>query len=284
MIEVYKIGHRNYLKDGVLVDKNSGAFEYRIIRDELKDIICSKKVLVIINGKFVNDEESILNERLDEYDIKIFIASDIIALTDNKNIIDKCDFLLHQCPNNPIDGITIKQCYSWVPELFYKYNIGSASCAKIDRVIFGGGVRDNEELILSYLDAVPSTAFLKTDTVDNRLDYDQYMWQLSKHRYSLIVSRKKYSELNWVTARYAEALAVNTLPICDSNYDKSNHFAAIKVFNPDDLKSVVDMFNNNQVYRISTLRYMQQRLRENCDNFKDLILELVGEENDIYCR
>ena len=281
MIDFYKIGYKNYIHDGTLVDKNSGTFEFEIIKTELDDIVCEKRVLIIVNGKFVADEEQSLQNALNDYELKIFIASDIVALTDNRNIIDKCDILLHQCPNNSIDSIHIKQCYSWVPELFYKYNCITCTYAKMDRIIFGGGVRDNEELIQSYLNSVPSTAFLKTDRVDNRLEYEEYIEQLSKHRYSLIVSRKQYYELNWVTARYAEALAVNTLPICDGQYDNSNHFVSIKVFNDADLKSVVDMFNNNQCYRVAMLRYMQHRLNATCDNFKKLILKLVGEENDI---
>ena len=281
MIDFYKIGHDNYIHDGVLTDKNSGAFEYDIIKTELKNIECNKKVLIIVNGKFTDNDEENLENLLGKYDFKIFIASDIVALTDNKNIIDKCDVLLHQCPNNQIDGIMIKQCYSWVPELFYKYNCITCTSPKIDRLIFGGGVRDNEELITSYLNSVPSTAFLKTDKVDNRLEYDEYIEQLSKHRYSLIVSRKQYNKLNWVTARYAEALAVNTLPICDSGYDGSNHFVSIKVFDADDLRSVVQMFNDNGYYRIAMLRYMQRKLNATCENFKQLILDLVGEENDI---
>ena len=263
MIDIYKIGHRNYIKDGVLVDKNSGAFEFRIIREELHYVNCNKQVLIIINGKFVDDEEEFVQEQLQHYDIRIFIASDIVALTDNKSIIDKCDILLHQCPNNKIDSVSIEQHYSWIPELFYKYNENTQNHAKIDRLIFGGGVRDNEKLITSYLNSVPSTAFLKTDAVDNRLNYDEYMQQLAKHKYSLIVSRKAYSELNWVTARYAEALAVNTLPICDSEYDNSNHFYSIKVYRDEDLKSVIDMLTDNGLYRLSILRHMQNNMKNN---------------------
>ena len=48
MIEVYKIGLEWYDKTE---DKNGGLFEYRIIKQELKDILTTKAVLVIINGK-----------------------------------------------------------------------------------------------------------------------------------------------------------------------------------------------------------------------------------------
>ena len=120
MIDFYKIGSTNYVQNGTLVDKNSGMFEFHIIKSELNDIVCEKRVLIIVNGKFTMDEEQSLQNILNEYDLKIFIASDIVALTDNRNIIDKCDILLHQCPNNSIDTIDVKQDYSWVPELFYK--------------------------------------------------------------------------------------------------------------------------------------------------------------------
>lgn len=282
MIDFYKIGLQHYVTDEGIIDKNSGVFEYDIICSELDDVICEKRVLIIVNGKFAKGEEKQLQCMLSDYDIRIFIASDIVALTDNINIIKHCDYLLHQCPNNPVVALqNVKQCYSWVPELFYKHICVSKNKAKVQKLIFGGGVRDNEDLINSYLNAVPSTAFLKTDNSDTRLEYREYLEQLSTHEYALIVSRQQYSKIGWVTARYAEALAVDTIPICDGQYDKSNHFVSVKVFEPNDLKSVIDMFNENVSYRQSVLRIMQIKLNETCNNFKDLIIDLIGEENDI---
>jgi hypothetical protein len=281
MITIHKIGLQHYITEEGIVDKNSGAFEYDIIRSELDDIVCEKRVLIIINGKFIKDEEKRLQCMLNDYDVKIFIASDIVALTDNISIIERCDYLLHQCPSNAIAALqNVKQHYSWVPELFYKYIICRYK-VKMQKLIFGGGVRDNEDLINSYLNAVPSTAFLKTNSSDTRLKYHEYLEQLSAHEYSLIVSRQQYSEIGWVTARYVEALAVNTIPICDGQYDKSNHFISVKVFEPNDLRSVINMFNENALYRKSILRIMQIKLNETCDNFKKLIVDLIGEENGI---
>lgn len=48
MIEVYKIGLEWYDKTE---DKNGGLFEYRIIKQELKDILTTKAVLVIVMVK-----------------------------------------------------------------------------------------------------------------------------------------------------------------------------------------------------------------------------------------
>lgn len=158
MIEVYKIGLEWYDKTE---DKNGGLFEYRIIKQELKDILTTKAVLVIVNGKMSMNEETFLLDKMKNYDTTIFIATDIVAFDNNKNIIDASDYLLHQSPAILSQFYYKPQCYSYIPEMFYKY-IEARKIEHNGKMIFGGGLRDNEQQILDYLNAVPSTAYIKT--------------------------------------------------------------------------------------------------------------------------
>ena len=274
MIDVYKIG-KEWYKTG---DKNSGLFEYSIVQEELADIKTANRTLVIINGKFYDDaEKRYLSTILSFYDTKIFIASDIIALDENRDIIEQCQYLLHQCPNNDvISNLAIKQYYSWVPELFYKYNRSSTDTNKQEKVIFGGGVRDNGVKLEQYLSAVPSTAYLKTEDSDNRIGYFGYLLELSNCMFSFVVARTRYNELGWVTARYCEALAKNTLPICDSAYDSTNHFNAIKVSSPEELREIFDELTCTEYKRLKLLYDAKHKMSINMDNFKRLILTITG--------
>ena len=276
MIYIYKIGLDNYLQNDKFIDRNSGLFEYQIIAKELQDIDTERSIMILINGKCSNDEESRILAFMKQFDTVVFVASDIIAFSDNKRLIENSDYLLHQRPEGYIDEYNhIKQRYSWIPELFYKYTKPAcSSTSKLQRIIFGGGVRDNEKLINEYLNSTASTAYVKTEAYDNRLDYMNYLNELSKHKYSLIVSRKAYSEIGWVTARYAEALAVNTLPICDKDYDSNNHYRTIRVFEPTDLATVINMFNDNDDYYTATLLDMKNTIAKNVGNFKKLIIRI----------
>ena len=273
MIDVYKIGLSMY-KHG---DKNSGLFEYNIIKKELSRISTDKKVLVIINGKCASNELEKLYELLKLYDIKIFIASDIVAITENAPIIARCDCLLHQCPSEKIEMFNaMEQHYSWVPELFYKY-CKYKTTSKYNKMIFGGGLRDNEDKILEYLAVVPSTAYIKTTEHDSRLEYADYLLELSKHKFALIISRKAYSDIGWVTARYAEAVANGVIPLCDKDYDKDCHFVKVTVTSAKDLHTTFNMLLRERRFRNTLLSIMRKELHNTKNNFKQLIVNLIGD-------
>lgn len=279
MIEIYKIGIKNYYVDDKVVDKNSGLFELKIIEEEVKDILTDKQVLIIVNGKFTNCEERIqLLQYMTNYDMCVFIASDIIAFDDNADIIKRCDVLLHQAPQHQFKQFKIQQCYSYLPEAFYKYT-AQTNTTKYKQLIFGGGVRDNEKKILSYLNAVWSSKYIKSTTMDNRLQYSFYLKELAKHRYSLVISRKRYAKVGWITSRYFESIANGVIPICDKSYDKSNHLSSIvKVRNAKQLKKLVN--DTNYTWRRQFLEE-QYSMCEHCqDSFKITIASICeGEIN-----
>ena len=272
MIEVYKIGLEWYDKTE---DKNGGLFEYRIIKQELKDILTTKAVLVIVNGKMSMNEETFLLDKMKNYDTTIFIATDIVAFDNNKNIIDASDYLLHQSPAILPQFYYKPQCYSYIPEMFYKY-IEARKIEYNGKMIFGGGLRDNEQQILDYLNVVPSTAYIKNKLTDTRIPYHQYLDELAKHSYSLVISRRAYQKIGWITPRYTECLALNTLPICDYTYDKFNHFKHISVTTPKHLKTIIDILENDPGYYKSVLKQAKDEVLSDVYKFKILVTKLVG--------
>lgn len=278
MITVYKIGKSMYkTKRGKIIDKNSGYYEYMYITKECATIETDKNVLIIINGKFGLGEKEALIKCMKTYDKCIFIASDIIALTDNVDIINKCNYLLHQCPSHIFaEFINIKQYYSFVPELFYKY-CKEYAAVKYEYMIFGGGVRDNEDKINDYLSNVPCVSFMKTEAIDNRIPYEEYLKELSKSQYALIVSRKAYSAIGWVTARFAEAIAKRCIPIVDIEYDKYDHFKADKVDCGFAAYDLIKMYNKHRHHKEYALSYFTTLLEQRADEFKRLIRGICNE-------
>lgn len=282
MIEFYKIGrqwYRNY-------DKNSGLFEANILENELLNIKSNDNTLIILNGKFYNDKEkNYLFSLMQNFKIRIFIATDIVALDNNRDIIDNCQYLLHQCPSNDmIANSAIKQFYSWVPEVFYAYSSINTSYNKENKLIFGGGVRDNEYKITEYLKAVPSVAYLKTNTEDTRLEYFDYLRELSKYKYTIVIARNSYNKLGWVTARYCEAIANNVIPICDDTYDKNNHFAVLRVSSPEELRKLITKLNSSNEKCNSILKKEHQKLALRQNNFRNLIIDIIGGKYADNCR
>lgn len=274
MIEFYKIGKKWYEQG----DRNGGLFEANIVEKELIGICCDKKVLVILNGKFFNiEEEMFLLSYMQNFDIKIFIATDIISLNNNRSIINNCQYLLHQCPaNDMIENDKLIQLYSWVPEIFYTYTRQLLQTEKQDKLIFGGGVRDNEHKILEYLSAVPSVSYLKTNDYDNRIEYANYLIELAKYKYTIVISRRSYSDIGFITPRYCEAIANNVLPICDSTYDRSNHFAVVRVSSKEELKRMIEMLNQSEEFYRSLLTQEHHKLASRQNNFRNLIIDIIG--------
>lgn len=273
MIIVHKIGLDYYYKNNEQIDKNSGYFEYRCILNELSQLETSNstKMLIIINGKLAAKEEKWLLKYMTNFDKLVFIMSDIIALSDNKQIIEKCDYLLHQCPNRTFDKFpNCRQMYSYVPELFYKYIPKWDNCGK-DILVFGGGMRGNDEKINNYLALVPSTSFVKTETKDTRIPYADYLDILRNHAYSLIISRKEYADIGWVTARFVEAIANNCLPIVDATYDSDNYFGIDKISNTSELQKAIDFYNTFTNTRQAVIDKYKAIFEKSSNYFYDLI-------------
>lgn len=267
----YKIGLSKYLdSNGDLIDKNSGVYEYKLILNELAEIEAPDSI-VVINGKKDGDTEE-LKRFLKKFKNIIFILSDPIAFDENKDIIEMSTHVLHQCPMSNLDlPQNIDQRYSYVPELFYKEDLFIPG--NNNKLLFGGGVRDNEAKIYKYLSMVPSDNFIKSNDFDNRLPYNEYKREVAKRKYNLIVARKMYERIGWITARYFETLACHSLPVVDEEYDKYDWLNCIKV-NTKTVKSFIQrMEHSDDLYDALLISY-----RENVDTkgFYNTIKNIVG--------
>lgn len=278
MIEVYKMGMSKY-KDSV--DKNSGLFELEIIKKELKSIEylkISKNVLIILNGVRDSEDEQLF-EKIKNADVSIFIMSDSIAIKTSLDIINACDYCLHQAIDYEFPEILCKQGYSGVPELFYKYNKKeyekqTVGYAKIDsRVIFGGNDlnrQDKFELYHLYDSDNPFiTSFKKVygenNSIDDRIPYTDYIRLLSQRRYSLMICREEYRGNNWITSRFFEALAVDCLPCVDVDYDRDCKLTdEIKVDNIYGLKNYIGLMNNANNYFRALKKYQNKIDKRTC--------------------
>ena len=267
----YKIGLSKYLdSNGDLIDKNSGVYEYKLILNELAEIEAPDSI-VVINGKKDGDTEE-LKRFLKKFKNIIFILSDPVAFDENKDIIEMSTHVLHQCPMSNLDlPQNIDQRYSYVPELFYKEDLFIPG--NNNKLLFGGGVRDNEAKIYKYLSMVPSDNFIKSNDFDHRLPYNEYKREVAKRKYNLIVARKMYERIGWITARYFETLACHSLPVVDEEYDKYDWLNCIKV-NTKTVKSFIQrMEHSDDLYDALLISY-----RENVDTkgFYNTIKNIVG--------
>lgn len=267
MIEVYKVGLKYY--DTLKSDKNSGLFEYEIIKKELRGIICQQKILVIINGLNSPEENEQVLNKMKDYDKKIFIMSDSIALETCKEIIDNCDVVLHQRFDGNYEEIKTRQAYSYVPELFYKYICEYPMMEyqnKFECVNFGGNNLRRQDKFDAYniSDKIYSTHIKSyTEGYDARVSHDEYIAELAGSKYSLMICREEYRNINWVTARFYESIAVDCLPLVDIDYCKGledifGKENIIRVSNFEDVKNVMQSMTKERFFE------MINKLRFNC--------------------
>lgn len=289
MIHVHKMGMSYY--EGK-IDKNSGMTEVQIIKEELDKIKTDKNVLVIING--IRDEvDNKLLESVKDYDLSIFIMSDSIALETSLNIMNACDYVLHQAPNYRFEDIKAKQFYSYVPELFYKYCRklisqneikASTSKPKSKMVYFGGNNKNRDDKFKAYKVNEASDIFARFKLYetgeDTRIGHKEYLQELSEFYYSLVICREDYRKIGWITSRYFEAIALDNIPFIDCDYDV-DHFIVgreniLRVNNYDSLTEAKNYLLKNPQYEISILEELKRNAEFNTDKFRILIEKIVS--------
>lgn len=264
MIEVYKIGVSFYKS----IDLNSGMYEFKLIQKELKRVKTNKKVLVLINGKCGPAEKLHVKSLIKEYEYVIFIATDAICFTGMEDIIENCNLLLHQCPNHKFD-FNIKQNYSFVPELFYK-NF-TRRLFRSNKLLFGGGMRNNMELLKSIESTVDCSFYVKWADRDERIDYHKYIQKQRRYKYSLIITRQEYVDIGWITSRFVEAISTWSWPIVHCDYDKFNYFPIPKFEKVEFIKNCMKL---NRTYVIKNFR---KRFKEHRHNLSKLIGRYVND-------
>lgn len=287
MIHVYKMG-LSYYKNKI--DKNSGMTEVKIISDELSRIRTDKNVLVIINGVRDVADECVFDE-IKNYDLSIFIMSDSIALDTSLDIMNACDFVLHQAPCYTFERIKSSQFYSFVPELFYKYckNLIANGEIKVkktespDVIYFGGNNKNRDDKFKIYkINEAPnifSRYKLYETGEDTRISHIEYLKELSHYSYSLVICRKDYRNIGWITSRYFEAIALDNVPLIDWEYDINNYLIKSDVLRVKDYESLVSVheyLRQNSLLSDFYLRNLKSCAECNTEKFKEQIERIIN--------
>ena len=284
MVELYKLGKHYYNKLGT--DKNSGMFEYYIIAKELDNIKTESDVLIILNGLADDVDKQYIDNRMKNADKSIFIMSDSVALYNSLDIINNCDYCLHQAPNYKFSQIKCKQRYSYVPELFYKHNIKcDNNIEKIeDKIIFGGNNLNRQDKFEEYnvLNSKYIDSFVKLYSSDNkssvndkRLPYVDYFKKLSNYKYSLIICREDYRECSWLTSRFFESIAADCFPIVDIDYDKDQNITLpIKTSTHSEMIQCMRMMELND-NRENAIKYYKEKIENRQNKFKMIINQII---------
>ena len=292
MLSIYKVGLGVY---NGREDTNSGLFEYNMIKGELKKWHIKggtkKDVLFVVGGYLRDEEKDTLESLLEEkFDVKIFIATDYVAITTCLEYINKFDYLLTQAMNPiEVDSIKIEQFYNGIPELFYKHTKKSIRVAnQKSKIIFGGADTGREDLFKKYNFGDKETYDLfikKNETLeDNRIRYSDFIIELSEHKFTIVFGRKVYREIGWVTARYYESIANFCLPFVDSSFYSGDNLRLSECIFDDFIvvnsyeellfkRSLLMSKDNIFDALIAQLRDVAER---NEDTFIKLVEQLVG--------
>lgn len=283
-IKLFKLGEGFYRENA---DVNSGLTEVNLISEQLKQVYTEKQVLVILGGMPSQDDIEQVCYLISEADTKIFIASDIVSLRDDEQItiMNSCDAVLVQSSTYLFDGIRVPQFYSGVPELFYdfaKRHVNALS-TKDDIVCFGGTERGRHESIERYC-IYDSYGIYKHYVGTKRLSHPNYLYELSRCEYSLVVNKSKlYNVSSWVTARIFEVIACGVVPIIDYEYDwrdtlglRSN-FIELFVADFKEVKRVKNYLFSAH-YKSELIAHIEKRVQR--QEFLNRIKVLVGDTSD----
>lgn len=275
-MKLYKIG-LDATSDTSTLLNNSALYEYNKLKAILDPIDCNDYICVL-NGVGKIPNALPMNKK------KIFIATDGFCFDKNKDIIDECDYVLHQS-EKILDFIHKPQAYNYVPFLFT--NDAPKSIIQDSKVIFGGANRGRDDKINKYIlngtTINPNVvAFLKmydnNDNVvfDNRIEYSAFIHVLRSYKYTICFSRKEYDEMQWTTARYFESISNYVLPFVDITYCVHHAFNGLT----DIVTSYAEMCdkikNMTEQARLEKLDKLNTIVNAHRDAFKDTILSIIN--------
>lgn len=220
---VYKIGEEYLKKSGI--DKNSGIWELEKIRSIAEKYTGSKNILVCVGGLLDESTKAWLESTLarHHFDKTVYVMTDTISLK-YLDLVNKFDLVLHQSRWH-IEGLTTKQAYGYMPEMFFEKRPAVASKSNI--VLFGGNNLNREEEIKRYIyddnglvhDGILCLLKSYSDGSDMRIDHDSYIKLLDACSFNLIVSSDWIYKHGWITSRMIEALSCNSIPLVAPGYD-----------------------------------------------------------------
>ena len=220
---VYKIGEEYLKKSGI--DKNSGIWELEKIKSIADKYNGSKNILVCVGGLLDENTKNWLENTIAKkyFDKTVYIMTDTISLK-YLDLVNKFDLVLHQSVD-VIEGLTTKNMYGYMPEMFFEERPPAAYKSNI--VLFGGNDLNREEEIKRYVydnnglvhDGILCLLKSYSDGSDMRIDHDSYIKLLDACSFNLIVSRDGIYKHGWITSRMIEALSCNSIPLVAPGYD-----------------------------------------------------------------
>ena len=275
-MELYKIGLDPYTDVSSLLN-NSALYEYNKLKSILDPIDCDDFICVL-NGISNKRFELPANKK------KIFIATDGFCFDKNKDIIDECDYVLHQSEET-LDFVHKPQGYNYVPFLFT--NDEPKSMIQDSKIVFGGANRGRDDKINKYIlngatinpDVV---AFLKMYNnegkvvFDNRIEYSAFIRVLRSYKYTICFSRKEYDEMRWTTARYFESISNYVLPLIDSTYCVHSVFNGMTDVVTSYFEMRYKMSVIDEQERLNKINLLNDIIIAYKDAFKDTILSIIN--------
>lgn len=259
--KVYKIGE--YLQD-----VNGGMYEYGLISDAVSKSNLTN-TLVIVNGKpNITDFETV-KCLMNKFKYKIFIATDP-CFNDTLDIANDCDIVLTQSWKR-LSNIKRNQMYSYVPELF----VTDTNLRDINRqhvLLFGGG-HISEDKLQKYA-IIPNKFYIRTESRDTRVPYEQFRNIRKCYDTHLIISRDIYKEYAWITPRFVEAICDWSYPIVDKDYDIDNYYCFPKVYTE---KDILDAYNLCPTDRFNIIAKYRRMLLSKRNNFITLLNNIEKE-------
>lgn len=287
MLRVHKVGASVYQNRE---DTNSGLFEYEMLKNELRSWYARsnirKNVLVVVGGYLKEEEKEIINSLVHgSFDVKIFIATDYVAISTCIEYINEFDYLLTQATEDILtDKIKIEQYYNFIPELFYKHTKKCVNdCAKSKKIIFGGADTGREDMFAKYnlKDTLMFDLFAKVNSTgeDNRIKYQDFIRLLNEHKFTIVFGRKQYRDIGWVTSRFYESIANFCVPFVDSSFYKNDNLRLKNCLFRDFIvvESYVEMLFKrslliaNEKARVALL----EELRASAECYKDGFIKLI---------
>lgn len=270
-------------------DKNSGLYEYNLILKELVKIdrLVKKGTLIVLGGAMEDGEKAKVEIMIDECHLRnakaVYIITDSVSLKD-RDFINEFDVVLHQAWNQNIKEIKVKQAYSYVPELFFTGEVENEKY-KHDLLLFCGNDTNRQDKIKDYIrdenGCKPNTFSLVkyADGNDERIEHDGYLKLLKRFKYNLMICRKEYRELNWITARLVESIDNWCLPVFDFEYDKNCAYRIPElVIDPNHqggFTKVYLKFKNKPEKVIDMLTDMRCKVQERRKKFVETIVECL---------
>ena len=274
---VYKIGESYLKKSGI--DKNSGIWELEKIRSIAEKYNGSKNILVCVGGLLDESEKAWLESTLarKHFDKTVYVMTDTISLK-YLDLVNKFDLVLQQSIW-PIEGITTKQMYGCMPEMFFEKRPAVASKSNI--VLFGGNDLNREEEIKRYVyddkglvhDGILCLLKSYSDGSDMRIDHDSYIKLLDACSFNLIVSSDWIYKHGWITSRMIEALSCNSIPLVAPGYDCFGFYRHDKTI-VYDYNSIRKHLNGIKSEVVDEFLENKKLAKERSTKFEEILLNL----------